>query len=312
VIWSRIDQKSCFKAILTAGLVPLIVAQVLVDDQLTTDMITIRDLLVKHENEILCVISTTSCFAPRQPDQVDQVALACKEMNTPHLVNNAYGLQCDYICKLLNRAATIGRLDYVVQSTDKNFLVPVGGAVVFSPSVALIDLLAGIYPGRAGSGPVLDLFITLLAMGETGYRRLLQERNQLLPVLQEGLLSLCREHCEKGWEIIKADRNSISLAVAIGECDGKELTFLGSMLFNRNVSGCRVVPSCPDKVTMIGGYEFRNWGAHSTLYPCSYFTAACAIGTSQKDVNEFLTRLRKVSLKFYKKYSAIDEDVGEA
>jgi len=42
------------------------------------------------------------------------------------LINNAYGLQCSYICKLINRACTVGRVDAIVCSTDKNFMVPVG------------------------------------------------------------------------------------------------------------------------------------------------------------------------------------------
>lgn len=34
---------------------------------------------------------------------------------------------------------TVGRVDAVVQSTDKNFLVPVGGAVVCGPDAAFIE-----------------------------------------------------------------------------------------------------------------------------------------------------------------------------
>ena len=34
---------------------------------------------------------------------------------------------------------TVGRVDAVVQSTDKNFLVPVGGAVVCGPDVSFIE-----------------------------------------------------------------------------------------------------------------------------------------------------------------------------
>jgi O-phospho-L-seryl-tRNASec:L-selenocysteinyl-tRNA synthase len=112
VIWPRIDQKSCFKCIPTAGLIPLIVDNIINDDGIMqTDLKTIRNLLILHRDEVLGVLSTTSCFAPRQPDLVDEIAKLCQEFNVAHVINNAYGLQCNYITKLINRASVIGRVD---------------------------------------------------------------------------------------------------------------------------------------------------------------------------------------------------------
>lgn len=111
VIWSRIDQKSCFKSILTAGLIPLIVENIIVDNEMKTNITMIKSLMEQYKDEVLCVLSTTSCFAPRQPDNVDEIAVLCKEFNICHVINNAYGLQCPYICKLINRAIAIGRVD---------------------------------------------------------------------------------------------------------------------------------------------------------------------------------------------------------
>ena len=111
VVWPRIDQKSCFKSILTAGLTPLIVDCKLENGELRTDIEVIRQHLQMHGRDILCILSTTSCFAPRQPDQVDEIAKLCREYNVGHVINNAYGLQCNYICKLINRAAVVGRVD---------------------------------------------------------------------------------------------------------------------------------------------------------------------------------------------------------
>lgn len=37
------------------------------------------------------------------------------------------------------RAMAVGRVDAVVQSTDKNFMVPVGGAVVCGPNPDFIE-----------------------------------------------------------------------------------------------------------------------------------------------------------------------------
>lgn len=111
VIWPRIDQKSCFKAIVMAGLIPLVVENIVEQDELFTDVHEVERLLQLHGSDVLCVLCTTSCFAPRQPDSVDKVAALCKKFSTGHLINNAYGLQCEYISKLINRAATIGRVD---------------------------------------------------------------------------------------------------------------------------------------------------------------------------------------------------------
>jgi len=114
IIWSRIDQKSCFKSILTAGFIPLIVDPIIINTttyELKTDIKKINSLLLQYGHEILCVLSTTSCFAPRQPDNIDEIAKLCKAYNIPHVINNAYGLQCKYICKLINRGVTIGRVD---------------------------------------------------------------------------------------------------------------------------------------------------------------------------------------------------------
>ena len=111
VIWSRIDQKSCFKSILTAGLTPLVVDNNNVNGQMQTNLLRIKELLEKHGTDVLCVLSTTSCFAPRQPDLVDEIAKLCKKHNVGHLINNAYGLQCPYISKLINRATVVGQVD---------------------------------------------------------------------------------------------------------------------------------------------------------------------------------------------------------
>ena len=46
---------------------------------------------------------------------------------------------------LVETACRVGRVDAFVQSTDKNFLVPVGGAVVCAPDSALVDRVAQMY-----------------------------------------------------------------------------------------------------------------------------------------------------------------------
>ena len=60
VIWPRIDQKSGFKAILIAGLTPIVVENQLVLDQLETDVDKLEHVLLEYGvDNVLCVLSTT-------------------------------------------------------------------------------------------------------------------------------------------------------------------------------------------------------------------------------------------------------------
>ena len=45
------------------------------------------------------------------------------------------------------KAARVGRLDVFVQSTDKNLLVPVGGAIIAGFDEKLIGQISKMYPG---------------------------------------------------------------------------------------------------------------------------------------------------------------------
>ena len=60
-------------------------------------------------------------------------------------------------------------MDVVISSTDKNLLVPVGGAIAAGPDKSLIQAIGKVYPGRASAAPAMDLFCTLLHMGVSGY-----------------------------------------------------------------------------------------------------------------------------------------------
>lgn len=122
VVFSRIDQKSCFKSVVTANLIPIVVDPILVEGELQTNLVEIENILIAQSHEILGVFCTTSCFAPRQPDKVDKVALLCKQYGVCHVINNAYGLQCADICKSINRAIINGRVDASNNKLFVNFL----------------------------------------------------------------------------------------------------------------------------------------------------------------------------------------------
>ena len=69
-------------------------------------------------------------------------------------------------------------MDAVVQSTDKNFMVPVGGSVVAAGpgKAAFVDAVNAAYPGRASAAPMLDLLMTLLFWGKEGWEKVLNVR----------------------------------------------------------------------------------------------------------------------------------------
>lgn len=70
VIWSRIDQKSCFKCIITAGYTPVVIETKLVDEHFETDLDLMKqEIQTLGVENILCLFSTTSCFAPRYSDK---------------------------------------------------------------------------------------------------------------------------------------------------------------------------------------------------------------------------------------------------
>lgn len=342
VVWSRIDQKSCFKAIGAAGLKPLVVELSPVEgsDALGTDLEGIRAAVQSVTPEqVLCICTTTSTFAPRVPDSVDEVAVIAKELDVPHVINNAYGLQCSKCTHLIESGCRRGRIDCFVQSTDKNFLVPVGGAIVAGPNSLIVDKVAGMYPGRASMSPLLDLFITLLSLGSNGWKRILKERRENMAWFQGRFTASAASH---GLRLLSCPANRISLACDLNPLiqdvggdgdDSDRLTFLGSALFTRRVSGPRVVlcarpaavanadatpmeaadspetakPSgAADAVPIMGKYRktidgiaFDSYGAHSATYPSCYLTAACALGATRDEMELFLERFEQ-AIKDYR------------
>ena len=70
VLMPRIDQKACIKAVIASGFTPVIIENILVGDELRTDLKTLQNKIseLKAEN-IACVFSVTSCFAPRAIDR---------------------------------------------------------------------------------------------------------------------------------------------------------------------------------------------------------------------------------------------------
>ncbi|XP_067123311.1 O-phosphoseryl-tRNA(Sec) selenium transferase isoform X1 [Centruroides vittatus] len=299
VIWPRIDQKSCFKCILTAGFEPIIIENKLNNDELQTDVEKIEERLrVLGSESVACVLSTTSCFAPRTPDDLADVGKLCAKYDVPHIVNNAYGVQSSKCMHLIQQAFTVGRVDAYVQSTDKNFMVPVGGSVIAGFDKKFIGEISKMYPGRGSGTPSLDVFITFLHLGMKGYKNLLKERKEMFLYLKDEISVIATKYGER---LLETPHNPISMAISLNGVkeDRSSLSEIGSMLFTRCVSGARVVTTYDTKE--INNYKFIGWGSHSDKYPYSYLTVAAAIGITKQDVDTFLNRLNKVFVKLHQR-----------
>lgn len=213
------------------------------------------------------MLSATSCFAPRVPDDIPGIAALCKEHDIPHVVNNAYGLQCTKITESINAGLKI-RVDCIVSSTDKNFMVPVGGGIIYTNSKMLLSEISQLYPGRASAAPYLDFFITMLSIGSSGFKSLLKARKDLIPTFKAGLEQVAAKH---GQRLLFTPGNTISYAITVSQ--GRDL---GSMLFYRRVMGTRVVALGATKT--IGNVTLDNFESSNAEYPVAYMTAACSIG----------------------------------
>lgn len=277
--------------LLSKGLEPVIIHTKRDESgQLVTDVDEFRAQIQSiGAQQIVCLFSCTSCFAPRATDKVVLLAALAATFDIPHLVNNAYGLTSSWTVHQVEEACRRGRVDLFVQSTDKNFMVPVGGAIVASPTASIISGFAKMYPGRGSSSQSLDLLITLLAMGSQGYRKLTEERKSNFEYLKERLNGLCQRKSQLS--VIPSKDNRISLAVAIDLPDDK-VTAIGSKLFTRHVMGARAVPR--QTVVQVEGINFESWGNHSNDLMPAYLTVAAAIGMKREEVDKFIEKLEGV------------------
>lgn len=292
VLWSRIDQKSCFKAIVTSNLTPVIIDVVSNSNgELQSNLSDFEEKINEFGAEkIVCIISTTSCFAPRGCDDIEGLAKLAKKFNIPHVINNAYGLQSTFLTHQIEQGQRVGRVDLVVQSTDKNLLVPVGGSIIIGFNEDTLKNVSKSYPGRASSSQSLDVFMTLLSLGRDGISKLLIERKENFSYLKEKLENLAVKHKEI---VITNKRNPISIAMTLKNF--KDPTIIGSMLFTRSISGVRVIT--PGEVKIIDGYEFIGWGSHCKTSSVPYLTAASSLGITKSEIDNFIEKLDKILLK---------------
>ncbi|VDO52694.1 unnamed protein product, partial [Onchocerca flexuosa] len=247
----------------------------------------------EQKGEIIAVLSTTSCFAPRQPDNLIAIGELCAKYDVKHVVNNAYGLQSSECRKRIEEAGRAGYIDAFVQSTDKNFLVPVGGSIVATFNEKSLDIIANFYPGRASIVPSRDLLITLLQLGKIGLKEIYNKQQTNFAILHAAMQDYA---AMIGQKVMEVKMNQISLAITLKGWTDEQQNAFGAQLFSRGITGARTIPNGLSKT--IDGYEFLNFGSHSSRRHDGYLNVACAIGMTIREIEELVKVLKEETPKW--------------
>ncbi|MBS7288900.1 MAG: O-phosphoseryl-tRNA(Sec) selenium transferase, partial [Candidatus Freyarchaeota archaeon] len=278
VVYPRVDHKSPIKGVELVGLRVKVVEGVVEGDAVR---VPVEDVVEAVDRETAAIISTTTFFPPREPDDVREIAKAARDLEVPHVVNNAYGVQSREIMRLVRGAADAGRVDAVVQSTDKNFLTPVGGSVVAAKEEEVVERVGGMYAGRATAAPMVQFLAALLCLGVRGYERLRDEQEENRRMLEKLMREVAERHGERLLEVF----NPIACAMTL---TGRDPAEVGAALYNLRVNGPRAL-----------GPE--DWGVCCRRYKTAYLTMSAAIGASRLDVERAAERLEQALRQVEKK-----------
>ena len=231
-----------------------------------------------YDESCFAVISLTSFFPPREHDDLKEISKFASENNLIHIIINAYGVQSQDWMKLIRSSIDAGRVDAVIQSTDKNFLTPVGGAVVASPNKETIKKISQAYAGRASATPVVNYLISMLALGINGYQKLLEDQKKNRELLEERMKNLAEKMGERVLKVF----NPVAVAMSLEKLKKDQLTALGGALYNLRVTGPRVFD--PSE---------KRFGTCCDEYSTPYIVMNAAIGASSKDITSATERLEK-------------------
>ena len=271
VLYPRIDHKSPQRGILLSGLDVVETPTILEGDSVTTDLGALESKMAKENKAV--VLTTTTFFPPRVSDPVKAIAKLCDEHDIPHVINNAYGVQSSELMKEVSSAIDAGRVDAVVQSSDKNFAAPVGGSIIVAPTAKVIDQTAESYAGRATAAPVVQTLAALLVIGLSKYNAYRAEQKANLQLLKSKLESIAESIDERVLDV----KNPVSMAMTADSLDVKDL---GARLYTHRVTGPRAVAK-------------GDYGSCIDDYPHSYLVMNAAIGATKRDIQLATTRLNR-------------------
>ena len=275
VLYPRIDHLSPKRGIALTSLEEVPVSTVIEDDAVR---VNVGDLEKQISRTKSCVVlSTTTFFPPRESDPIKTIARLCADHDIPHIVNNAYGVQSQEIMAQVRAAIDAGRVDAVIQSSDKNFMAPVGGSIVVSPKPIIIEWTADTYAGRATAAPVVQTLSALLSLGLDRYRDLQKQQIENLAILRERLQAVADSHDQRVLDVI----NPVAYALTM---NGFDVQDIGARLYNARVTGPRAV-------------EAGAFGSCVDNYPHSYIVMNAAIGARREDIETATTKLDKETSK---------------
>ena len=275
VLLPQIDHKSLLKSIDLMGFNTKIVKGKIFGDAVR---IPIEDIINNFDSDCFAIVSTTSFFPPREHDEIKEISKFAKENKLVHIVINAYGAQSPEWMKLIRTAIDAGRVDAIIQSTDKNFLTPVGGAIITSPSKEIINKISQTYAGRASAAPVVNFLISVLSLGINGYQKLIEEQQQNRKLLQEKLKAVADKINERILDI----NNPIAVALSLKNLKEEQLYDLGGALYNLRVTGPRVYNP-----------KETAFGTCCENYTTPYIVMNAAIGATTRDIELAVERFVK-------------------
>ncbi len=275
VLYPRIDHASPRRGIALAGLKEVQIPTVIEDDAVRMDLGEFEKSITKIKS--CAVLATTTFFPPRESDPVKQIARLCADHDIPFVINNAYGVQSQDTMMQIRSAIDAGRVDAVVQSSDKNFLTPIGGSIVVSPNPEIIEWTADTYAGRATAAPVIQTLAALLALGHEKYKELQKQQLENLALLKDNLVNIAENINQRILEV----KNPVAFAITM---DGLDVNEIGARLYNARVTGPRAVKK-------------GNYGSSTENYPHSYIVMNAAIGVRKEDIVTATTKLLKETNK---------------
>ena len=275
VLVPQIDHKAVLKAIDLMGLKTKIVKGKIQGDAVK---IPIEDIESSLDDDCFAILSLTSFFPPREHDNIKAISRLAQDKGLIHVIINAYGVQSPEWMKLIRAAIDAGRVDAIIQSTDKNFLTPVGGALIASPIKESIEKISQAYAGRASATPVVNFLISMLSLGISGYQKLIEEQQQNRKILEEKLSEVAKKINERLLEV----HNPVAVALSLEKLKTEQLYALGGALYNLRVTGPRVYNP-----------KEKAFGTCCENYPTPYIVMNAAIGSKTKDITFAVERFEK-------------------
>jgi O-phospho-L-seryl-tRNASec:L-selenocysteinyl-tRNA synthase len=271
VVYPQLDHKAPLKAIRLAGL-----QERIIEGEIYGDAVNVpTEKIEKAVNEnTAAILSTTTFFSPREPDKIKEIARIAEEKKVPHIINNSFGVQSREIMKLVRDAIDAGRVDAIIQSTDKNFLTPVGGAIVASPNEEFPNDVAEIYPGRATAAPIAQFLAAILSIGLKGYEKLRIQQEENRKFLESALKEVAERHSQRILNIY----NPISVAMTL---EGRNAKKIGKALYTARVIGARAL-------------ERNDFGVCCPQYISSYINFDASIGMRKNEIILATERLEAV------------------